>query len=499
MFSFTPRNVQNVRIRVEWPDPIQRIAMLVGTAGGTTRAVGGTVIDIIMHGDPKDWDLEVYGVEPDSLATRLSEFQPTICGKSFGILKIQSDGLDIDVSIPRRDNSTGKGHRDFEVDLDPGMTPTQAARRRDFTINTLSMEIPAHPSVDPNGEERPNWAKVHDPFGGMEDLLNGILRVTCEDTFREDPLRGMRAMQLSARKAPNVDPDTIEIVRSMSPMDLPRERWMGEFEKLLLLADQPSIGLNFLKECGWLRFFPELYEMAYWSGWNKDENYKWWPLSDCDTGCPQHTEWHPEGNVWVHTLLVVDAAAKQREQVDPEWRLAFMFAALLHDVAKPTTTLLPERTSHGHESAGWPLTLTFMDRLTNDSTLIDRVVKLVVNHLQPHFLKDARPSRWKRLQDKVERLDVLGHLTIADWCGRPGRNPEEKRNVGTTAMCFDWHENLGKDGDKVVPMVTGNDLIAEGFTPGPLFKPALQAALDAQLDGESSKDALLTIAIATTQ
>lgn len=493
----------SILVKVEWPDPIQRIAMLVGTAGGTTRAVGGTVIDLIYGDDPQDWDLEVYGVEPDSLAMRLSEFQPTICGKSFGILKIQSDGLDIDVSIPRRDNSTGKGHRDFEVDLDPGMTLTEAAARRDFTINSMSMKVPEHPRTDFYGRVVAGLTRIHDPFGGLADLREGRLRVTSEQKFREDPLRGLRAMQLSARKAPLVDPSTIKIVKSMSPMDLPKERWMGEFEKLLLLADQPSIGLNFLKECGWLRFFPELYEMAYWSGWNKDENYKLWPLRDCDPGCPQNWEWHPEGNVWVHTLLVVDAAAKQREQVDPEWRLAFMFAALLHDVAKPTTTLLPECTAHGHEPAGGPLTLTFMDRLTNDATLIDRVVKLVVNHLQPHFLKDARPSRWKRLQDKVERLDVLGHLTIADWCGRPGRDPDKNphmdKDVGTTAMCFDWHENLGKDGDKVVPIVTGHDLIAQGLKPGAVFKPALQAALDAQLDGESSKDALLTIAIATTK
>tara|TARA_Y100000296_G_scaffold82525_1_gene111834 strand:- start:34 stop:1515 length:1482 start_codon:yes stop_codon:yes gene_type:complete len=491
------RRVQNVRVRVEWPDPIQRIAMLVGTAGGTTRAVGGTVIDILMHGEPKDWDLEVYGVEPDDLYMRLYEFTPTICGKSFGIFKIQSDGLDIDVSIPRRDSSTGNGHRDFEVDLDPSMDPADAARRRDFTINTLSIKIPTQKKLDHYGDARPDFHRVHDHFGGVEDFLNGTLRVTCEDTFREDPLRGFRAMQISARKAPHVTPETIKIIKSMNPLDLPRERCMGEFEKLLLLADQPSIGLNFLKECGWLRFFPELYDMADWIGWQRDDNAQW--MDRFDEGCPQNPEWHPEGNVWVHTLLVVDAAAQQREQVDPEWRLAFMFAALLHDVAKPITTELPKCTAYGHETAGGPLTRGFMGRLTNDITLTNRVVKLVENHLQPHFLKEARPSRWKRLQDRVERLDVLGHLTIADWCGRPGRNPEEKRHVGTTAMCFHWHEKFGEKSDKVVPVVTGYDLIDRGFKPGPLFKVALQAALDAQLDGENDKNTLLRIAITGTK
>jgi len=481
----------NAEQRMVWlvPPPVREVATSILDAGGRVMVVGGAVIDMIKgNTSQSDWDVEVFDLSMDELSDLLSPLNPTVCGKSFGVLRVSHMGFEIDLSLPRRDNSIGVGHKDFSVQTDEHMDVNEAASRRDFTINSMSFDLDKLCLVD--------------PFGGRADLENGVIRMTSPSTFKDDPLRVLRAMQLVARKGEVVHLDTIKAARGMDFHSLPKERVMGEWEKLMLKADRPSLGLDFLLHCGWLNHFPELVEFVRWSGWNHPENIslvngalnKDGSLSVTNMGCPQNPEWHPEGNVWIHTLLVLDAAAKQRDEVDPEWRLAFMFAALLHDVAKPATTVLPKCTAHGHEAAGGPLARRFMERLTNDTTLIDRVVVLVVNHLQPHFLKDARPSRWKRLQDKVGRLDVLGHLTIADWCGRSGRNPDDKRNVGTTAMCFDWHESLGSDGDKVVPVITGHDLIRSGCKPGSSFTPALQAALDAQLDGEESKKVLLDIA-----
>ena len=255
-----------------------------------------------------------------------------------------------------------------------------------------------------------------------------------------------------------------------------------------MLSEHPSIGLTFLDACGWLRFFPELWEMKYWSGWSRggigNSNSKW--RTKFDEGCPQDPDWHPEGNVWIHTKMVVDQAAQARQEVDEEWRLAFMFAALLHDVAKPTTTVLPQCTAHSHEAGGEKLTWAFMSRLTDDHKLIEKIVSLVVNHLQPFQLcKEAKPSAWKRLHGKV-RLDVLGWLSRADWAGRPGRSAYCSTEWGDwvehrpSELCFKWAEELGKE--PIEPKLKGRHLIERGMTPGPIFKEILGAAFEIQLE-----------------
>ena len=462
-----------------WPDVIRRIARRVKRAGGRPMVVGGTVLDLIEGEDPQDWDIEVFGLSMESLEIILEDFNPQTCGQHFGIIKIHADGIDIDVGVPRRDNSTGKGHRDFYVSFDPEMTLEEAAERRDFTINSMSIDICC------DGSEK---VSIEDPFGGFDDWIQDRLMVTCPEKFQDDPLRGLRAMQLSARKAPRYTSGTVEIVRSMDMDDLPQERLFPEWKKLLMLSEHPSIGLTFLDDCGWLRFFPELWEMKYWSGWSRggigNSNSKW--RTKFDEGCPQDPGWHPEGNVWIHTKIVVDEAAQVRHLVDEEWRLAFMFAALLHDVAKPDTTVLPECTARGHESGGETLTRVFMERLTGNTKLIDQTVSLVVNHLQPFQLcRHAKPSAWKRLQGKV-RLDVLGWLSRADWAGRHNRSAltafdnGEKVEHRPSKLCFEWYKELGKE--PIEPKLKGRHLIEHGMEPGPKFKVILDAAFQIQLE-----------------
>ena len=351
------------------------------------------------------------------------------------------------------------------------MTPKEAARRRDFTINSLFLDL--------------ETGEIMDPFGGLADLEAGILRATDPDTFVEDDLRPWRAMQLLARKAKTVAPETLELIRShdWDFDDLPPERKKEELDKLLLKSEKPSIGLEYLRESGLIDQpdFKELESMI---------------------DCPQNPEWHPEGDVWIHNCFVVDAAARVRHMIPEEWRLAFMYGALLHDVGKPSTTVLPICTAHGHDAKGVPIALEFMGRLTNEKQLTDRVAALVLNHLRPYQLTGkAKPSAWKRLHRKVERLDVLGWLSRADWAGRGNRDPLTPSENGVTvehppsAACFEFFAELGNE--PIKPVILGRHLIAEGHKPGRAFAPALAAAFEAQLDNpEWGQAELLRVAVA---
>lgn len=464
------------------PDGVVLIRDRVASAGGKCLLVGGAVVDAILGRDPKDWDIEVHGLSSAKLEAAISPFAPKACGKSFGIFKLDASklgGVDVDVSIPRTENSVGVGHKDFEVSFDPFMTPRDAAERRDFTINAMFMDL--------------DTGDIVDPFGGLADLEAGVLRMTSPEKFKEDPVRALRAVQLVARKAKTVDPDTQEAIMSMADSfdSLAKERVFAEWEKLLLKSDKPSVGLNFLRDCGWLQHFPELEQFAFWDGWELDENkaFKDTAPNFMTSGCPQNMEWHPEGDVWVHNNMVVDAAAKVRHMVDEEWRLAFMMGAMLHDVAKPITTVLPRCTAHGHDVKGEALTRSFMERITNNKKLTERVVALVCNHLQPFMLTSgaAKPAAWKRLHKKLHgRLDILGWMSRSDWAGRPNRDPLHATENGkvvdhpASVLCWKWHEELGVE--EIKPILLGRHLIKAGHKPGPMFKGALGAAFEKQLD-----------------
>jgi tRNA nucleotidyltransferase (CCA-adding enzyme) len=477
------------------PPAIRGLVERVAGAGGRALLVGGAVIDALTGDVPEDWDIEVHGLSMDRLETLLGDFSPRAVGKSFGVFILDPamvDGLKLSVSVPRRESKVGVGHRDFRCEFDPLMTPREAARRRDFTINSVMLDL--------------HQGEIVDPYNGLRDLKAGLLRMTDGKTFVEDPLRGLRAMQLLARKAQRIDQQTLDVIRGMVDTydALPRERVADEWEKLLLKAERPSMGLEFLRESGWLRHYPELLEFLHWSGWERAENQIHRQQFSSD-GCPQNPEWHPEGDVWIHNNLVVDAAARVRHQIDPEWRLAFMYGALLHDIAKPPTTELPRCTAYGHDKLGEQMARSFMERLTANRLLIDRVAALVRTHLAPFMLVKAGSSEaaWKRLHRRCfGRLDVLGWLTLADWAGRPARDPigplehgKPVRHEGSEA-CRAAHERLGIE--PILPLVQGRDLIAAGWTPGPRFGAALEAAFEAQLDHPDwSRERLLEIALAT--
>src|SRR5256886_360934 len=212
------------------PDKILSVASAVQGAGGRALLVGGCVRDQLMGHEPKDWDLEVYDLDPDKLRSVLEKFgSVNVVGEAFTVYKLDRH---IDVSIPRRERKSGRGHRGFIIEGDPSMTVAEAARRRDFTINAIL--------------QNPLTREIIDPFGGQADIERGILRAVSVDTFAEDSLRVLRAAQFAARFEFRIDPETVELCRSIDLSDLPAERIWAELEKLLLRARRPSIGLGWL-------------------------------------------------------------------------------------------------------------------------------------------------------------------------------------------------------------------------------------------------------------
>jgi tRNA nucleotidyltransferase (CCA-adding enzyme) len=244
------------------PENILKLAREVRALGGRALLVGGCVRDQLMNRAPKDWDVEVYGVAPATLRALLEKLgRVDAVGEAFTVYKL---GADLDVSLPRRERKTGRGHRGFVIEGDPQMTVEEAARRRDFTINAILQD--------------PLTGEIIDPYGGRADIDRRILRAVAPDTFIEDSLRVLRAAQFAARFEFTVEPNTFELCRSIDLTDLPRERIWGEMEKLLLRARQPSIGLKLMYELGVMRqLFPELQALV---------------------GVPQELEWHPEGDAF---------------------------------------------------------------------------------------------------------------------------------------------------------------------------------------------------------
>lgn len=432
-------------------DAALEIAKLVRAAGGRALMVGGAVRDKALGVESKDLDLEVFGVPADKLQAILRDkfpFDP--CGVSFGVLKLRH--LDIDVSLPRRESKRGEGHRSFEIASDPYLSVKEAAERRDFTINAMYFD--------------PLSGEFEDPFGGGDDLKRGILRHV-SSKFVEDPLRVLRGMQFIARFSLEAAPETIEICRTIDIEGLAAERLMEEWSKLLLKGVSISRGLDFLKATGWVKYFPEIAALI---------------------GCEQDPVWHPEGDVFEHTKLCLDAFAKRRIG-DKREDLLVGLAVLCHDFGKPATTRFDEKSgrirSLGHDEAGKEPTLSFLRRLTNDERLLKEIPPLVQCHMQPFALwkSAATDAAIRRLALRVGRLDRLIRVSRADDEGRlPDQVPSAAKGED-----LDWlaeaAERLRVADAAPKPILLGRHLIALGMKPGPSFKPILDKCFEAQLDG----------------
>ncbi len=446
---------------VTWsiPPGVAALVSALRRAGGRAFLVGGAVRDALLGLAVKDYDVEVFGLSPDRLKDVLLGLgSVNAVGEAFRVFKVTGlEGVDgaVDVSVPRRDSKAGPGHRGIAVSGDPELSVEEAARRRDFTINAMLCD--------------PLTGDVLDPHGGRADLEAHLLRVVDARTFTEDPLRALRAVQFAARFELDVEPATAALCASMPLLELPPERIWGEIEKLLLRARLPSRGLRLMRDWGMLTIVaPELV-----------------PLADT----PQDPVWHPEGDVWVHTLQAVDEAAGLIGDLDTPRALAVMLGTLCHDLGKVTTTAFEDGRirSRGHEEAGLPPTLAFLDRLKLHTLLgydlRGQVLALVANHLKPGQLYDHRDrvgdGALRRLAKKCEP-GLLYRVARADCLGR--------RPGVFEPVAMEWFLERIRALDVVErpprPLLLGRHVVMLGVPPGPEVGRILKAVYERQLDGQ---------------
>jgi tRNA nucleotidyltransferase (CCA-adding enzyme) len=362
-------------------------------------------------------------------------------------------GPAIDVALPRRESKTGRGHKGFRVIGDPWMSLEDAARRRDFTVNAIFWD--------------PLTETYEDPFDGRSDIERRVLRAVDARTFADDSLRVLRAVQFSARFEFALDDATAALCRTIALDDLPAERVWGELEKLLLQARRPSLGLTL--------------------GHDLRVVHAWLPELEPLIGCAQEPDWHPEGDVWTHTLLVVDKAAQLNSDLDRPQRIAVMLGAVCHDLGKPATTAFIDGRirSPNHEEAGVCPTISLLDRLNVHSIenfdVRKQVVGLVAHHLKPgmfHKAPQVGDGAFRRLAQKVD-LELLARLARADCLGRTGE-------FDCSAM--DWFIDrarlLGVGHDPPRPLLLGRHLLEMGMRPGPRIGALLKHVYEMQLDGQ---------------
>jgi tRNA nucleotidyltransferase (CCA-adding enzyme) len=440
------------------PDKVLSLAKTVRKEGGRALLVGGCVRDDLMGQPPKDWDVEIYGISPERLRVLLDAFGPVnVVGEAFTVYKL---GAHLDVSLPRRERKTGRGHRAFFIEGDPEMSFEEATARRDFTLNAILQD--------------PLTGEIIDPHNGRVDLDRGIIRAVSAETFSDDSLRVLRAAQFAARFEFRVEPETVVLCRAIDLSDLPSERIWGEMEKLLLRAQRPSIGLGWLHALSVLdKLFPEIKALI---------------------DVPQDPEWHPEGDVFVHTRLVIDRARELIDDLPYPKQLTVMLAALAHDFGKPATTEFIEGRlrSRGHEEAGVEPTLSFLDRL-NLHTLDGydvraQVVALVRDHLKPgeYFKKreEVGDGAFRRLARKCE-LELLYRVAKADSLGRNADwVPREKLYDAAAQDWFIEHaRELEVASHAPAPLLLGRHLLEMGLKPGPRIGKITAAVYEMQLDG----------------
>jgi tRNA nucleotidyltransferase (CCA-adding enzyme) len=435
-------------------DPLQQaidIAQLVRDEGGRALVVGGFVRDRLLGLPSKEVDVEVFGVAEGKLRALLERLgRVEAVGQQFAVYKLG----DVDVALPRRESKSGRGHKGFVVSGDPSMSFVDAARRRDFTINAISWD----PLTD----------TIIDPFDGRGDLAARVLRAVDPATFGDDSLRVLRALQLSARFELTVDFGTRTLCRGIPLDDLPPERVFGEFEKLLLRAQRPSIGFALARDLDvTARLLPEMHALI---------------------GCPQEPEWHPEGDVWIHTLMVIDEARQRNGDLPRAQLAAVMLAAVCHDLGKPATTAVIDGRirSLGHEDAGIAPATAVLDRLNVNSLdgfdVRAQVLAITAHHLKPGAFYKVRDGltdgAFRRLAQKVD-MELLARVAKADCCGRTG-----DFDCGAMDWFLERSRALGVEHKPPAPILMGRHLLELGVAPGPRMGEILRAVYELQLDGE---------------
>jgi poly(A) polymerase len=407
------------------------IAKLRG-AGHQAYLVGGSVRDLLLGARPKDFD-----VSTDARPERIMDLFPKSgqVGAHFGVVLVRDAGAQVEVATFRSDHDYNDGRRPASVHFESD--PRQDVLRRDFTINGLMMEA--------------DTGKVLDYVGGRADLERRVVRAIGDPhaRFREDHLRLLRAVRFAARLGFEIESATFEaIVRHHALiLKVSAERVREELTRILIEGGARR-GFELLDASGMLAdLLPEVAAMK---------------------GVAQPPEFHPEGDVWRHTLLLL-------EKLDhPTPSLAW--GALLHDVGKPATFRVAERIRFdGHVEEGVKLARGILNRLRFSRDDMGQVEALIANHMR---FKDAPRMKESTLKRFLRMPDFGEHLELHRLdCLAGNRNLENYELVRRKL------EELPEEQLKPAPLVTGADLIAEGYEPGPRFAEMLAAVEDAQLEG----------------
>lgn len=455
-----------ITTKINIPKILIDILVSLQELGARPILVGGCVRDYFLNKEIKDFDIEIFDFDSlELLEISLKKFgNVKLVGKSFGVLTLKVEGYDFDFALPRIEKKVGNSHTDFEVITNSNLSFEEAAIRRDFTINAIGYDYFKDEFID--------------PFNGIDDLKNRIIRHINDKTFIEDSLRVYRAIQFAARFEFNLDENTKELCKKIVLSDelsyLPKERVYEEFKKLFLKSSKPSVGFELLRELGVLKYFPELQALI---------------------NCEQEPEYHPEGDVWIHTLMCLDELAKilEKEKIEDEYKKLYLFYAVLcHDFGKPfcTKEINGKITSYKHESLGIEPTISFLEKLTNEKKFIEIVCSLVKNHLIPFqlYLSHSSEKAVKRLSLKVN-IEDLCLVCLADCLGR---------DLDDKCKCYDainWLNEKAKEleihNEPIKQLVLGRDLIALGYKPSKEFKEILEFAFDLQIDENLSKEEIL--------
>lgn len=427
--------------------------------------VGGYVRDFLMEGNvlSKDIDIELYTDKNyEELINILKIYSPKEVGKNFGVIKIDIGDDDFDLSLPRTESSIGDSHTDFDIEVDGQLSYKDAFKRRDFTMNAIGYDLEENNLID--------------IYNGQRDIKNKIIRHVNTETFIEDPLRIYRAIQFSSRFNFKIAPETNVLINAMiynNDLDaLPKERIFIEFNKILLKSEKPSIGFELMRSFGIIKkYFPELDKLI---------------------GVPQSPKWHPEGDVWIHTMMVIDEMARffrENPGISEEKKIIYIYACLSHDLGKPYFTTIDNEgniRSSGHEEGGIIPTQNFMNRLTNSQDLISKVCGLVEFHIRPSILysQNSKLSTIKRLSNKlIDKGLTLEDLAIVNYADSLGRTTEIALNREVPQ--YNWiidkfkNHNLVK---KEKALIDGRDLINEGLKPGENFGLILNSLYDFQIE-----------------
>lgn len=438
-------------------DSYPMISTIIGSldlAGAKTYFVGGVVRDILLQRVIKDIDVEIHGLSADVVAMILQRFGAVnYVGKIYGVFKINS--IPVDWSLPRCDTAGRKPH----IVINPDMSLENALIRRDLTMNAMA--------IDSQSEE------LIDPFNGAMDIKQKILRTPDVCFFSQDPLRFFRIMQFISRFEMYPDQQLQAICCRMDISDVSRERIQQEFAKMLLFSKKPSLGIRWMLDINRLsEVLPELADTVH---------------------VPQDPRWHPEGNVFEHSMQALDAAATMEYSDDNE-KLCILYAALCHDLGKVSTTFQDEKGihSHGHAHVGQPYVRSMLSRVTGNKKLISKVVGLVRWHMYLYDMPNDASE--KKIAFFVKRLAyylslykvniiMFARLVIADRQGRNCQGPSPlTQQVPEVDLLLMYARKFDVAYDKEAPLLTGADFI-EFFKQGPIIGMAVKEAYRRQLKG----------------